>query len=61
MYEKEYTIEFDGDTSVKGFDSNQVASNNPLEDRRSEASCLYTSGKIIVTFLNHSDDNYLNE
>lgn len=44
LYEKEFTIEF-SESSVKGFDSNQVASNNPLEDRRSEASCLYSNGK----------------
>lgn len=44
LYEKEFTTEFT-DSAVKGYDSNQVASNNPLEDRRSEASCLYTNGK----------------
>lgn len=31
---------------IKTYDSNQVASNNPLEDRRSEASCLFTNGNF---------------
>lgn len=44
LYEKEFSMELT-ESSVKGYDSNQVASNNPLEDRRSEASCLYTNGK----------------
>lgn len=39
----EFTNEFI-DSSVKCYESNQLASNNPLEDRRSEASCLYTPG-----------------
>lgn len=44
LYEKEFTTEFK-DSSIKSYDSNQVASNNPLEDRRSEATCLFTPGK----------------
>ena len=30
--------------SVKSFDSNQLASNSPIEDARSEARCLLTTG-----------------
>lgn len=41
---KEFNKEF-SDSVVKSYDSNQVASNNPLEDRRSEATCLYTNGE----------------
>lgn len=42
----EYTHEFN-EGSVKSYDSNQLASNNPIEDTRSEATCLLTTGKII--------------
>ena len=31
--------------SVKSYDSNQLASNNPIEDTRSEAKCMLTTGK----------------
>lgn len=48
---KEFNKEFN-DTTVKSYDSNQVASNNPLEDRRSEASCLYTNGEKIISISN---------
>lgn len=40
----EYTHDFH-EGSVKSYDSNQLASNNPIEDTRSEASCLFTTGK----------------
>lgn len=46
----EYTHEFH-DGSVKSYDSNQLASNNPIEDTRSEASCLFTTGKCFRMFL----------
>lgn len=42
----EYTHDF-SEGSVKSYDSNQLASNNPIEDTRAEASCLITSGEII--------------
>ncbi|XP_012224695.1 pyruvate dehydrogenase [acetyl-transferring]-phosphatase 1, mitochondrial isoform X1 [Linepithema humile] len=38
----EYTKEFSGSSSIKYYDSNQLASNNPIEDTRSEAQCLLT-------------------
>lgn len=41
----EYTHEF-SEGSVKSYDSNQLASNNPVEDTRSEASCLLTTGML---------------
>lgn len=44
LYEKEFTTEFKN-SAIRSYDSNQVASNNPLEDRRSEATCLFTNGK----------------
>lgn len=49
----EYTHEFENG-SVKSYDSNQLASNNPIEDTRSEASCLITSGHLIGVFDGHA-------
>ncbi|KAJ8924940.1 hypothetical protein NQ315_001103 [Exocentrus adspersus] len=48
----EYTHEFNGG-SVKSYDSNQLASNNPIEDTRSEASCLLTTGFLVGVFDGH--------
>ncbi|KAL3284542.1 hypothetical protein HHI36_018700 [Cryptolaemus montrouzieri] len=48
----EYTHEF-SDGSIKSYDSNQLASNNPIEDTRSEASCLITSGLLVGVFDGH--------
>lgn len=45
----EYTHEFSVDGSVKSYDSNQLPSNNPIEDTRSEASCLLTNGSQRMT------------
>lgn len=42
----EYTKEFSNSGSVKYYDSNQLASNNPIEDTRSEARCLLTKGIV---------------
>ncbi|XP_968200.2 pyruvate dehydrogenase [acetyl-transferring]-phosphatase 2, mitochondrial [Tribolium castaneum] len=48
----EYTHEF-SNGSVKSYDSNQLASNNPIEDTRAEASCLITSGLLVGIFDGH--------
>ncbi|XP_044762762.1 pyruvate dehydrogenase [acetyl-transferring]-phosphatase 1, mitochondrial [Coccinella septempunctata] len=48
----EYTHDF-SEGSVKSYDSNQLASNNPIEDTRSEASCLITSGLLVGVFDGH--------
>ncbi|KAK9885766.1 hypothetical protein WA026_013637 [Henosepilachna vigintioctopunctata] len=48
----EYTHDFTGG-SVKSYDSNQLASNNPIEDTRAEASCLVTSGVLVGVFDGH--------
>jgi pyruvate dehydrogenase phosphatase len=48
----EYTHEFPNG-SVKSYDSNQLASNNPIEDTRAEASCLITSGLLVGVFDGH--------
>ncbi|KAJ8954065.1 hypothetical protein NQ318_004370 [Aromia moschata] len=42
----EYTHEFN-EGSVKSYDSNQLASNNPIEDTRSEAKCLLTTACLL--------------
>lgn len=49
----EYTKEFSGNSSVKYYDSNQLASNNPIEDTRSEAQCLLTKGILLGVFDGH--------
>lgn len=43
-----------GEGSVKSYDSNQLASNRPCEDTRSEASCLHTSGLLVGVFDGHA-------
>jgi len=43
----EHTQEFTTSGSVKSYDSNQLSSNNPIEDTRTEAQCLLTTGKHI--------------
>ncbi|KAL6256528.1 hypothetical protein P5V15_012642 [Pogonomyrmex californicus] len=49
----EYTKEFSGPGSIKYYDSNQLASNNPIEDTRSEAQCLLTKGVLLGVFDGH--------
>lgn len=49
----EYTKEFSGLSSVKYYDSNQLASNNPIEDTRAEAQCLLTKGVLLGVFDGH--------
>jgi pyruvate dehydrogenase phosphatase len=44
----EHTFEFTTPGSVKSYDSNQLASNDPIEDTRSEARCLLTEGRFVV-------------
>ncbi|XP_067856342.1 pyruvate dehydrogenase [acetyl-transferring]-phosphatase 1, mitochondrial [Heptranchias perlo] len=48
--------EFDGKniSSVLGFDSNQLASNVPIEDRRSAATCLQSRGMLMGVFDGHA-------
>ncbi|XP_055607446.1 pyruvate dehydrogenase [acetyl-transferring]-phosphatase 1, mitochondrial [Uranotaenia lowii] len=40
--------------SVKCYDSNQLASNSPIEDCRSEGSCVHTSGLLVGIFDGHA-------
>ncbi|KAJ2954330.1 hypothetical protein O0L34_g2588 [Tuta absoluta] len=39
--------------SIKSYDSNQLASNDPMEDTRSEAKCNMTSGILMGVFDGH--------
>ncbi|XP_026760695.1 pyruvate dehydrogenase [acetyl-transferring]-phosphatase 1, mitochondrial [Galleria mellonella] len=39
--------------SVKSYDSNQLASNDPIEDTRSEAQCKMTPGLLLGVFDGH--------
>ncbi|CAH1968188.1 unnamed protein product [Acanthoscelides obtectus] len=48
----EYTQEFNGG-AIKSYDSNQLASNSPIEDTRAEATCLMTSGYLAGVFDGH--------
>ncbi|XP_044732768.1 pyruvate dehydrogenase [acetyl-transferring]-phosphatase 2, mitochondrial isoform X2 [Chrysoperla carnea] len=49
----EYTHDFTEVNSVKSYDSNQLASNNPIEDTRAEAACLMTEGLLMGVFDGH--------
>lgn len=47
-FNKEFT-----EGSVKAYDSNQLASNNPIEDTRSEGVCTMTPGLLMGIFDGH--------
>lgn len=49
----EFTEEFNFEGSMKSYDSNQLLSNNPIEDSRSEARCLLTAGMLFGVFDGH--------
>ncbi|PNF39289.1 hypothetical protein B7P43_G16694 [Cryptotermes secundus] len=49
----EHTQEFTTTGSVKSYDSNQLSSNNPIEDTRTEAQCLLTKGLLLGVFDGH--------
>lgn len=44
LRKNEFNKEFTESHSVKSYDLNQLASNNPIEDTRSEALCTLTKG-----------------
>lgn len=48
----EHTQDFVGG-SVKCYDSNQLASNSPIEDSRTEGTCVHTSGLLLGIFDGH--------
>lgn len=43
-----------GSSTVTSYCSNQLASNSPIEDRRSEGQCLFTDGLLFGVFDGHS-------
>ncbi|KAF7989920.1 hypothetical protein HCN44_008594 [Aphidius gifuensis] len=49
----EFTKEFNGPNSIKYYDTNQLSSNNPIEDTRSEARCKLTNGHLLGIFDGH--------
>ncbi|CAG2068152.1 unnamed protein product, partial [Timema podura] len=49
----EFTKEFSTPGSIKSYDSNQLSSNNPIEDTRLEAQCLLTTGMLLGVFDGH--------
>ncbi|XP_018330841.1 pyruvate dehydrogenase [acetyl-transferring]-phosphatase 1, mitochondrial isoform X2 [Agrilus planipennis] len=53
LHANEFSYEFPEHKSVKSYDSNQLASNNPIEDTRSEASCIPTPGILMGIFDGH--------
>ncbi|KAE8739874.1 hypothetical protein FOCC_FOCC014631 [Frankliniella occidentalis] len=53
LQKNEYTQEFNFEGSIKSYDSNQLASNSPVEDSRSEARCLQTAGMLYGIFDGH--------
>jgi pyruvate dehydrogenase phosphatase len=46
LQENEYSLELN-QRSIKSFDTNQLSSNNPVEDARAEGRSLFTTGKTI--------------
>ncbi|XP_034940318.1 pyruvate dehydrogenase [acetyl-transferring]-phosphatase 1, mitochondrial [Chelonus insularis] len=53
----EFTKEFESPSPIKYYDSNQLASNNPVEDTRSEARCKLTNGFLLGIFDGHGGNS----
>lgn len=49
----EFALDFT-DGPIKTYESNQLASNQPCEDVRSEATCLHTGGHLLGVFDGHA-------
>lgn len=49
----EHTQEFQDGFPVRYYETNQLSSNSPIEDSRSEAMCLSTSGLLFGVFDGH--------
>ncbi|CAH4038800.1 pyruvate dehydrogenase [acetyl-transferring]-phosphatase 1, mitochondrial [Pieris brassicae] len=52
LRKNEFNKEFTYGT-IKSYDSNQLASNNPIEDTRSEGQCIFTPGFLMGVFDGH--------
>ncbi|KAG8281493.1 [Pyruvate dehydrogenase [acetyl-transferring]]-phosphatase 1, mitochondrial [Homalodisca vitripennis] len=53
LRQNEHTHEFSAGGSVKAYDSNQLPSNDPIEDTHAEARCLLTTGMLLGVFDGH--------
>lgn len=50
----EYSYEFTLPGPIRSYDSNQLASNNPIEDARAEGTCILTTGSLFGVFDGHA-------
>lgn len=50
----EFAHEFQGPGPVRSYESNQLASNSPIEDARAEGVCTLTSGLLFGVFDGHA-------
>lgn len=53
IQKNEFTQEFSSGP-IKSYESNQLGSNSPIEDVRSEATCLHTPGFLLGVFDGHA-------
>ncbi|KAK6627587.1 hypothetical protein RUM44_010065 [Polyplax serrata] len=49
----EFTKEFGTGCSIKSYDTNQLPSNDPMEDTRTEAHCIHNNGYLFGVFDGH--------
>ena len=54
MHETSRETKVPGQYIVRGFDGNQLASNNPIEDRRAQGRLLHTDGLLFGVFDGHA-------
>lgn len=54
-----YAIPEDQNSTIHSYESNQLASNKPCEDCRTEGSFLHKKGKHIPTFKNKTFNFYI--
>ena len=53
IYESGLKKNVPGQKAIKGFDSNELESNSPIEDRRAQARLLQTDGALFAVFDGH--------
>ena len=53
IYESGLKKHVTGQKAIKGFDSNELESNSPIEDRRAQARLLQTDGVLFAVFDGH--------
>ena len=52
-YESEIQKHVVGQKAIKGFDTNELGSNSPIEDRRAQARLVQTNGALFAVFDGH--------